>query len=159
MARDIAEVLIFLACAWILLCLFPAIVSGWIFLARRFKAPCDLGRLQTNRRWSSVNIGLLFLPVRFTWSMHVSIFEEGVVLRPVRWISLFMPALYFPWDAFSEMKERQFPFFCAVCSLNDAWPRITFFGDNARDSIDLWRRAANSNQLGIGEFGRSTEIK
>jgi hypothetical protein len=50
-----------------------------------------------------------------------------------------MPALYLPWEAFSEIKERQFPFFCAVCSLKNISSRITFFGENARSCIVLWQ--------------------
>lgn len=136
---DVAVFLVFAMGMCVSVCFLVSRISGWSKLARAYGTPLNLGESLREFRMASVNLGLRYVPIRYSWSMNVAVYDKGLTFQPILLFSLFSPKLYIPWSALVVVEEKTPIYETFNFRANGVWPVFAVFGKCGRYCADRWR--------------------
>jgi hypothetical protein len=103
-------------------------LSGWSFLAHKFKATTQIDG--DEYRFVSGSIGRRVLPVNYGHCLFVTVGKTGLHLSMFLPFRLGSPPLFIPWSEIEEVKAKRFLYLFPSVTLrmNESWPLISLRG-------------------------------
>lgn len=126
---------------WLAITGLLALMSGWVSLARTFRASGPISG--KTFRFASGSMGNKFMPVRYGNCFFITTNDQGLylsILFPFRFLS---PPLFLPWSCFASVERRRFLFIpYYILTIKEQWARIglgMWAGRSAKEAYDSAR--------------------
>lgn len=121
----------FFAVLWLVVTALLAFASGWVSLARRFRARENI--VGQRFRFRSGRLGRKISSVRYGSCLFITVNEAGFRLSVFFMFRFLSPPIFIPWEQVESVEERRLLLVdCYVIHIRDHWSQILLWGDAGR---------------------------
>lgn len=131
-AVDALLFVVFFALFWCAVNFVSSILSGWSSLRNIYSTPIQSGKIISKRNFASVSFGNSPFLTRFTYSMNVRVYSNGICLQPISIFRMFKPLLTIPWESIYDAQKSESFIFSFNFRVKGAWPKIFIYENIGR---------------------------
>ena len=136
----------FFAAMWCGISALLAMLGGWAWLARSFKA--EQSTQGKRFRFVSGSMGASVLPVSYSGCLFITVGETGFRLSILFLFRLLSPPLFIPWRAIESVESRRLLLSRrTVIRIRDRWPTISIRGEAGEELQRAYAGQNRSNAL------------